>query len=531
MPPLGGLGVTHTHGLYAHDYVHLKGLNISQLNGCLLVVAMRSRTLWARGDMLLIVAQLGSCAARGLKAPHGASRELATGASRELANVTFPAPPIYCTPTEGNQKWYATSDLVLNDHYQSQFRRFRNVCVCRSPLDFRLRWYFEDPYAVVAPVAPLQRPTSELGTDFYWKLNSPKRWMNRSTANVNCPQMHQPESKRARFSSGTTLVGYGWPWGGVGHQAENAFPMLQLLHTMSRQSAEPVRMVQLDGLANNWKATPFVTGVLDALGQGSIADYSLPSNASDCYADAVFFNGLSSAWHSIRWSRLLPPRSGQHFMPDHALTTNISHAVWQACGMDPKPTRDGRAGQALQSARILVRVSSSKQKRGRGGPSPLRNFESIDALVGVLKEYVPKVTVVPMLMNETSLCAQARWFFDDLVLTTHGAHTINRVFMPKASHLIEVNPYLYEQDCNFFGCSHAHRHVLGGTRNAVIDQTSALNSTDASGCKTKGQCRIIARNVPITVDTAELRLLVKRIVQRRTFEGHYVCDRFRCSYV
>ena len=154
----------------------------------------------------------------------------------------------------------------------------------------------------------------------------------------------------------------------------------------------------------------------------------------------------------------------------------------------------------------------------KGNARSIQNLKQVFTTMKVISN----VTVITT--ESLNMCTQVQWVHDDVVLSMHGSHLVNQLFMPTNSHLIEINPYLYEQDFNSAGCASRHRHVLVGARNRL----SKVSRNAENARKT---IRWSARSAEIIVPIDELKLLLSRIQSNTTQEGRYVCDPERCKYL
>ena len=200
-------------------------------------------------------------------------------------------------------------------------------------------------------------------------------------------------------------------------------------------------------------------------------------------------------------------------MPTADQAHTYMRTVRRHCNLSVGEDVAGTSRAAL-TGRVLLR--SSKQRS-------IRNLQDV---LRVLRRHLRNVTV--MRIDDLSFCTQVRWLDANVVLSVHGSHLVNQAFMRAGTHLIEILPWLYEQDCNFAGCGAHHRHVLVGEptqkENASAPRIARLASASISG-------RRRARTAQIQVPTTELDRLVSRIVTSQTARGRFVCQPSRCAYV
>ena len=107
--------------------------------------------------------------------------------------------------------------------------------------------------------------------------------------------------------------------------------------------------------------------------------------------------------------------------------------------------------------------------------------------------------------------------------------------------VVQVLPFLYEQDYNTAGCSERRRHLLVGKstplsrcdpRPHAVKKLSRLEQS-AEQCQQDFLCRSCARRTSIIVPIGELRHLLKRIVGSGgcASRATYQCNALRCEYV
>jgi hypothetical protein len=160
----------------------------------------------------------------------------------------------------------------------------------------------------------------------------------------------------------------------------------------------------------------------------------------------------------------------------------------------------------------------------------VRAFSNINEIKQVIQEFMP---VEIKVIGSIDFCSQAEWMNTGLILSIHGSHLVNQAFMQPGAHLIEVQPYKYEQDNNSAGCASRNRYLLVGTRPCEAMCTD-FSRMDANRCAEDTRCRICARatqGTKIAAPVAELRLLMQRIMGGSAeTSGTYVCGAGRCAY-
>ena len=108
--------------------------------------------------------------------------------------------------------------------------------------------------------------------------------------------------------------------------------------------------------------------------------------------------------------------------------------------------------------------------------------------------------------------------------------------MRPGTHLIELQPYLYEQDANNAGCAPNHRHLLVGIKHQthnkklrLVCDTALADFRTVTNCTF--ECRRAIRETQIMVNLTEFTTLLERITAGRTSVGAYRCDTTRCAYI
>lgn len=298
---------------------------------------------------------------------------------------------------------------------------------------------------------------------------------------------------------GVTVLGEGWP-NHVGHQQECVFPMLQLVGARLVN-----RIVYLDTPHSRFSFTPFVSGLLKAVGT-SIQTIEIEPKTMHCFDTVAFCHSPKSPWHSIRQSRLVPQASGQLVVPTLRDATNMRERVHGYCNAS-RPVRK----MQLKTGTILLRNSTR------------RAMANVEHVMSTLRQYLSQVTVT--YIDDLRFCTQAAWFWADVVVSVHGSHLVSQAFMHCGTHLIEVLPNGYEQDFNSAGCACRHRHVLVGLRQAnASGENARLRRSTYEG-------RFAARSASVIVSVNELNTLMSRILTNTVAEGRYECRPERCSYV
>ena len=150
-----------------------------------------------------------------------------------------------------------------------------------------------------------------------------------------------------------------------------------------------------------------------------------------------------------------------------------------------------------------------------------RSILNLDGVLRVLRRHLRNVTF--LYIDDLRFCTQVRWLDASVVLSVHGSHLVNQAFMQAGTHLIEILPWLYEQDFNSAGCAARHRHVLVGEPTREGNVSARLKSSEAWS-------RHLARTDRIQVPLLELDMLVSRILTHQTARGHYECSLSRCAY-
>ena len=357
--------------------------------------------------------------------------------------------------------WTRRESVLFSTGYVGQFHIFKNACLQGRLFDQSLE--------------SLSQARTDIG------LVRELRPRVQFTSNFSGSMSRVP---------GLSILGFDWP-DHVGHQQECAFPMILL------QKQRLVDHVFL----NRKSITPFAKGIFEAA--GSSLGFFPPAACALTRSPSV--HPPLQGWHTIRQSQLDPKKSGQHVIPTADDARSLRHEVFARCGIQPRT-----ANHPLRTARILVRQGTA------------RSIENLEEVRRAMEHSFD--TVETLYISALDFCTQVQWLHADLVLSIHGSHLVNQLFMQPNTHLIEILPYMYEQDYNTAGCVDRHRHVLVG------EESGQWSPRIQRVQHSKMHARIKARTNRIRVPMQELSRLLERIRTNTTHRGKYLCLPHRCRY-
>ena len=428
------------------------------------------------------------------------------------AIVSFPAVPS-ANECGASDAWRSSGGEFQTPAYPIRYVQWHNACVCEER-EGRLAWSHEplghsfvdgvgdeDPgVGVVTHLSPLHgHDASTAGPcGDAWAKARP----NRTTLRLN----------------GTSILTSAWDFHAA-KQGECFFPLWQLVQgglATRMHYLVPPRGVR--GHSYRPPLTPFVVGLLEALKRPTRSAFTLAPRPGErvCFEEVAECRPNFKGWHSMRHSKLVPRHSGSLSAPTREVAATVAAAVAAHCNLPVTPLEG-----PPRTARLLLRP---------GNDRPLHNLNETIAL---LERHVKSVEV--LYMKDLSFCTQASWLApSDLVVSPHGSHLVNRAFMREGTHLIEILPYLYEQDANNAGCALSRRHVLvanpapfellpAGCR-ALGRNFTIANAIDAF------RCRTTVRDQTMRVPLDELERLLGRIANGTTSQGRFDCGPRRCSY-
>jgi hypothetical protein len=233
-----------------------------------------------------------------------------------------------------------------------------------------------------------------------------------------------------------------------------------------------------------------------------------------CY-DNVVEVSHDADWYSIRQSGLIPLYSGRQFVPTISGAEKIRSFGRSACHLEPAAI----AASPPRRVQIILRDEKDGEHK-----RPLM----FDGAKTIFAKYVDDVKI-GILKRGMPACKQLAMYDADVVVTVHGSHSVNRAFMRRESHFIEIDPYMYEQDGNYVACGSFYRHVLIGAASSADPCRHPAVGDGAAGFP----CRLAARTRGVTIPLGELELLVSRIFSGNVSVpcGGFLCDAKRCSYV
>ena len=173
--------------------------------------------------------------------------------------------------------------------------------------------------------------------------------------------------------------------------------------------------------------------------------------------------GFRKPVHTCPGHRPLGSGGGRHHWLRAPVTSELMRrAVWRHCGLRerhlPSSDSDGRRRDRAERIVILLR-GDTQQPRSSSAPlnsslaaysglhlnasSERRSFANLSALIRNLRQAVPRASVrVVTTSGNASICTQARWVHSATVLVTaHGAHLTNALWMARGAVLVEVMPW------------------------------------------------------------------------------------------
>lgn len=423
--------------------------------------------------------------------------------SPELDLITFSVPAdIGC---RADDDWRLSSNVFFSPAYPVKLPIWRNACVCSTGQNGDMVWALRNA-----------------STSLARRSHQPSGHGNHPIlVETQPPTLGHCNTAHARAVSGVSVVGQAWPSMHAGHQQECAFPMLQLLgkHFADRMMhlvANKHRPGRRSQRRSDFLMTPFVTGLTRALGlELPIVDVS---NSTYCFDEVAICTGpfakqpQGSGWHSMRHSRLVPQASGQLVVPTRDQANAYTRAARRYCNLSSAEddAKERKSSPMILTGRVLLRSGTA------------RSVLNLDGVLHVLRRHLRNVTV--LYIDDLCFCTQVQWLDAGVVLSVHGSHLVNQAFMRAGTHLIEILPWLYEQDYNTAGCAARQRHVLVGEPMRKGNLSARLESSTAWS-------RQLARTDRVKVPLVELDKLVSRIITHQTARGRYVCSLSRCAYV
>ena len=417
----------------------------------------------------------------------GLSRPLpAYDSHLDFLNFSVPAVRPAC-PKE--DRWRSSPTAFFSPVYPSRMGIARHSCVCLAR--GHLVWSLGDSGNFSNYMGPE-------GNVREMRPSKTDPRMPKASRLANCDNI----SKR-HVHTGVTLLGQGWPYH-VGHEQECVFPMLGLV-----QAGLADRMMYVTH-QNMRKHTPFSLGLLAVMGL-SFPTLNVEAGEAHCFDTVGYCRAPYSGWHSIRQSRLVPQASGQLVVPTRSEAKAIARRVQEYCNASDHQN----ASTGLQHGTILLRKGTS------------REMANVDEVRKSLMRYLARVNIT-YISGDLRFCTQAAWLWADVVVSIHGSHLVNQAFMRPQTHLIEVLPFLYEQDYNTAGCAPRHRHVLVGLPSATSLTWTQHNARVA---QSQRSTHTKTRSARILVPVSELDLLLARIVNNAAAKGGYRCSPPRCAYV
>lgn len=396
-----------------------------------------------------------------------------------------------------------------------------------------------------------------IGRELRWSL--PPHWRN--VHDLVAPGSCDRANHTVAHHAGLTMIARGVVVKHPATQLRATLPMLQAAALLGSSSRGQVRTLQLqfvsaarhlltrrvrNSVTESADVTPIARGVAALYGR-TLAVTTLGAGERVCFEEAAF-STAETRWTSMRVSRLQPACSTDLPVPTAAFAAQLAARARAHCGLAADATRRSaerscrRPAQPPLTVHLLVR-SSRQAANYNAGAGHERSFVNTDGVLRTLREVGLTVKIVTT--DDLTFCSQVRWLDADVVLTAHGSHMVAQAFMRAAQHIIEVMPYLYEQDAGFLGgCAPRQRHVLAGqAQNLTLPAKASAQwrhregpriakraALGAEACQDHFSCRVAARGTKILVPLDELRVLLQRIKTGTTAEGRYQCNAFRCAY-
>ena len=219
-----------------------------------------------------------------------------------------------------------------------------------------------------------------------------------------------------------------------GHQAEILVPMLDDA-VLAGEAPSVVHW--------RWRRTHWVSQVLKA-----VLPYTRISTASERPArPCPTYKPIGSGGGGRHWLRA--PRTAEL----------LRRAVARHCGLRER-TVSADAARGLRRERVVVLLRGDTQQPALTalalasidgvapsevveGEAERRPFANLSALVGSLRRAMPGASVrVSVTSAKASICTQARWLHSaSVVVSAHGAHLTNALWMRRGATLIEVMPW------------------------------------------------------------------------------------------
>lgn len=281
-----------------------------------------------------------------------------------------------------------------------------------------------------------------------------------------------------------------------GHQAEIMLPMLD----------DAVRAGEAPNVVHwYWRRTHWVSELMRVMLPFTrvVASRAKPSHACRTY------HPIGSGGGGRHWLRA-------------ARTADLMRAAMRRhCGLRERPVAlDAASGRERARVVVLLRGDSQQPNATAGDAPPSaerRAFADPTAVLRTLRAALPGASVrVATSTGDAPICAQARWVHGASVLVSpHGAHLTNALWMRRGSVLVEVMPWgmwRYEGYVGLFhagGIAHARiraarppadaPHWLRPDAAAAVTSSNASSSAaaqeyDEGRCARTQECRLFYRS-------------------------------------
>lgn len=431
-----------------------------------------------------------------------------------LDHLEFRVPPHRdCPDADG---WHASPTAFESGAYPVGYGLLHNVCACvlgNGTSNAHIGW---------------SRLASGASA---WEVSLPKIQLPNAGEEFRPPYNAGVCAGRAsrQHVHGTIVASHDWK-SHVSMQAECMLPMAQLVRssTVARATYLQVQVqaqVPAAGAAENAAFVPYMRGTWAALGR-PLEIRSVGADEAVCFGSVAVCLPGRKGWHSLRQSQLVPQRSGSLSVPSASAARHLAARARAHCGLPADSPL--RAGAPLRTVRLLLRNVTVR----KGVRLFVRTLRNVADVIRVLERHMAVGARVELrYIQSLDYCTQLRWVSDaDLVLSAHGSHLASTAVMRSGAHLIEVQPYLYEQDANNQGCAPRRRHLLIGMPHARGRMPRQCHGLTAQQAVEQAACRFRIRDLPIRVPLHELDRLMRRIVAGRTSKGRFRCDPFRCAY-
>ncbi|XP_024517584.1 uncharacterized protein LOC9651963 [Selaginella moellendorffii] len=268
------------------------------------------------------------------------------------------------------------------------------------------------------------------------------------------------------------------------HEAEKLIPATLLAHHHLKNST------MLYWFASPADVSDWAKGFLQAMAMEDKVEYlQLPQqhHESICFQDAILFS----------------PPTDVRYVPSHHHNSWLRDKVLGYCSL---PIVNVSA----------IRVPKRVLVLDRNGPRHLANKDEIVRIVS----RTMKVSAVNDFAGTGSFCEQvSKVAGEEFLIVPHGSQNVNLLFAPPGARIIEVFPYLFQNDAlrNYTHAAQVHVYPLLGTlppRNFIMRFWSLLGWEMCYHWVR--WCKNYSRQQPIFADIGELQSLLESFARSYT---------------